>query len=719
MQRSMERTVLSGYIAGFAILCLVGYVAVGSIRTLIRDSDQVAHSYQTLQTIDAIFERLDDVANAATLFAEKNSSQEVEEYGKFQATVVGSIERLRPLVAKEPVQQQRLADIAAWLAQADEPTRAVMKQASPTPAALAELQARWNSPGYKAIVGLVSQMGADERASLLQRNAIAKQSADEALVTIVLAIVLAFVIAGAAATVTLRDLRARRVAEEQLAQARTEAEAANAAKSVFLANMSHEIRTPMTAILGYADLLLEPDKLPERHNAYLTTIRRNGQHLLAIINDILDLSKIEAGQLVIERIPCAPVAVLADIDSLMSVRATEKGIGLSFQFTTPIPEEIQTDPTRLRQILLNLVGNAIKFSDRGSVRVVVSSDRKEHTARLVFDIIDTGIGMTAEQLAGLFKPFSQADASTTRRFGGTGLGLNISQRLAKALGGDIAVESSTRTGSHFTLSLPLAEPLGRMLDPAKISLAAAAHGGTAPAAGVRWIGASVLVAEDGPDNRELIAAILARAGCRVVLATDGRDAVDRALAAAAAEASFDVILMDMQMPVMDGYEATAVLRARGYAAPIVALTAHAMDGDRQRCLQAGCTEYASKPIDAEDLLALIEKYAPRGVRADIDVKSLVAPELAARFLAGLPERMAALETALSNRNVDLVARLAHQLGGASGAYGQAQIGEEAIKLERMASDTARWAGLPQQLALLARACREAGETVTGASAGPD
>jgi signal transduction histidine kinase len=405
-----------------------------------------------------------------------------------------------------------------------------------------------------------------------------------------------------------------------LQAATTAAQAAAKAKSEFLANMSHEIRTPMTAILGFAEALAEPD-LPEAVRRDATdTICRNGHYLLNIINDILDLSKIDAGRVELEHALFSPIQLIADVKSLMSVRAKERGLRLTTEFVGRLPDTITGSPTRLKQILVNLVGNAIKFTESGSVRLVTrcvlpgeeGSPAGVTEPMLQFDVCDTGTGIQPHELARLFQPFSQADSSTTRRFGGTGLGLAISRRLARLLGGDITVESEPGHGSTFRVVVATGPLDGvRFLEhPEQAALESKQPAGIEICAAAR-LDCRVLLAEDGPDNQRLIATILRRAGADVTVVENGQAAVDEALAARRAGAPFDVILMDMQMPVLDGYGATALLRAEGYTRPIVALTAHAMTQERDRCLAAGCDEHATKPINRNELLEVVRRWAER------------------------------------------------------------------------------------------------------------
>ena len=415
----------------------------------------------------------------------------------------------------------------------------------------------------------------------------------------------------------LRDIN------KELAIAREAAEAASRSKSAFLANMSHEIRTPMTAILGFADVLIEHGDLkaapPERIEA-AETIKSNGEYLLGLIDDILDLSKIEAGKSTVEQLTCSLCRIVAEVESLMRVRSNAKGLRFDVEYEGAIPETIQTDPTRLRQILINVLGNAVKFTEVGRVRLItrfVDVDGGEPTVE--FDVADTGLGMTEEQVAGLFQPFTQADASTTRQFGGTGLGLTISKRLAERLGGNLrVVETKPGVGTRFRVTVHTGPLDGvKMLDDPRSATVFASEATTKPSgpAPTGRLDCRILLAEDGPDNQRLIAHVLKKAGAHVTVVENGKLAVDAALAACDEGAAFDVILMDMQMPVMDGYEATGLLRQKGYAEPIIALTAHAMAGDREKCVQAGCDDYATKPVDRGALIRQVARWARDGAEA--------------------------------------------------------------------------------------------------------
>jgi len=425
----------------------------------------------------------------------------------------------------------------------------------------------------------------------------------------------------------VRDLLERdRRAYEELEAVKVEAEAANTAKTRFLANTSHEIRTPMTSILGLTESLMVDDLTREERREALRSIRRNGDHLLQIIGDILDHSKINSGMLAVESLPCDPCRIAGEVVELFGGRAREKGIRLDFDLKGPVPETIRTDPTRLRQILTNLLGNAIKFTDVGGVHLLASCAGSTH---LEFEIVDTGGGMTADQAAHVFGEFAQADVSTTRMFGGTGLGLTIAKELANLLGGDVVIaETRQGVGSRFRATIatgPLdgvrrIERLPPFLDGGAVG-AEPGDAADGPDADEEprdlrssLAGWRVLLVEDVTTNRTLVTRILEKAGAEVVVAENGKLAVAEALHAQAAQRPFDVVLMDLQMPVMDGMEATGQLRRSGYGGAIIALTAHAVVGDENELREAGFDDWATKPIDRWELVKRIRGCARDGGR---------------------------------------------------------------------------------------------------------
>jgi PAS domain S-box-containing protein len=414
--------------------------------------------------------------------------------------------------------------------------------------------------------------------------------------------------------------RIARAAEqsEAMRRAKEAAERASGAKSEFLSNVSHEIRTPLTAILGFLELLDEHPHLsgaPREIEEYLATIRQNGRFLLALIDDLLDISRIEAGDLRVELEPCSPGAVVSEVVESLRGKAEAGGLGLEVETSAAIPTAIATDRLRLRQILVNLLDNAIKFTPRGAVRLTVRPVVRSGSETLLqFTVTDTGVGMTTEEMARLFEPFYRARAADPGRPRGTGLGLAISDRLARRLGGEILVQSSPGSGSTFTLSLPVG-PAGDGGDIRKAMDPAGIEPDSSTSHARPRLDARLLVTDDNEANQRLLSLRLVQAGAEVVTALNGLEALDRVREAEEAGRPFDAVMMDMQMPVLDGYEAVRRLRAGGFTAPIVAITAFAMSEDREECLRLGCDDFVSKPIEWDrffaKLTALLSRRAVR------------------------------------------------------------------------------------------------------------
>ncbi len=413
-----------------------------------------------------------------------------------------------------------------------------------------------------------------------------------------------------------RDMTERRQQEKELLEARDHAEAASRTKTEFLANMSHELRTPLTAILGYSELLTAGEAASEEQGRGLNAIHASADNLLALISDILDITKIEANRVELEALCCAPDSMAREVAEAMRARAAEQGTTLDVSLDSTAPRVVRTDPTRVRQVLANLVGNAIKFTRDGSVRIEISATADtaaDTSTRLSFRVVDTGIGISPEALDQLFAPFTQADSSTTRRFGGTGLGLTISRRLARLLGGDITVESTPGQGSAFTFDLVLAPD---DVDPDAEDCAMDARPLAPLPAHVdptQTFDGRVLLVEDNPVNRRVLRKMLERLGVDVEEAADGREGYLMATESMGSTRAFDMVFLDMHMPVLDGYKTAGMLRDEGFPAPIVALTASAMSSDRALCIEAGCDDYATKPVQMATLRELVARHlsAPR------------------------------------------------------------------------------------------------------------
>ena len=480
----------------------------------------------------------------------------------------------------------------------------------------------------------------------------------------------------------LEDLVEERT--KALTRSKDESERANKAKSIFLANMSHEIRTPLSAIIGFAETLLDANQNESERSRSINTIIRSGNHLVNIINDILDLSKIEAEKVELEAIPVSIFDVLSDVESLIDMSAREKGLELSIDYRFPLPTSIVTDPIRLKQILINLCGNAVKFTEKGKIEVIIACD--EANEKISIEVVDSGIGMDEQQLKQIFRPFNQADSSTTRKYGGTGLGLTLSRQFALLLGGNLTVTSTKNEGSCFKLVISSGPLQGVELTDSKIESTLSDRDETVspfvPLTG------NVLLVEDTPDLQDLATLLIKKTGATVTLAENGKIAFDLAK-----EKEFDLILMDMQMPVMDGYDATHNIRQTGYAKPIVAMTANSMKEHRVKSMQSGCDDFLAKPLNRIDLIRALQKYLPidESYVGEKLTSSLLEEEpelldLVKKFVEKMPGIIQVCDKLINEKDWDQLAKEIHVLKALGGGHGFPAISDSAVRIESMITE---------------------------------
>lgn len=454
-------------------------------------------------------------------------------------------------------------------------------------------------------------------------------------------------------------------------------------KSAFLATMSHEIRTPLTAIIGFAEINLEHKVSEESRKKHTQSIVRNGKHLLQIINDILDISKVEANRIEFERKNISLFSVFQDVEHIIAPQVQEKGLKLFIEYDYPLPEYIIGDSLRLKQVILNICTNAIKFTESGRINIKVSCDLDDH--KLFVEIIDTGIGMTDKQVETIFDVFTQADSSITRKYGGTGLGLALSKQFAEGMGGSITATSLVDIGSRFIVSVDIGDISEFKLIDNKNQIKVKKKQVSSDDIKIKKVNGRILLAEDNPDNQQLFSVLLAKTGADVTIANNGKIAVEKALTE-----PFDLIFMDMQMPVMGGIEATRILREKGYTGPIVSLTANAMKQDRDESIKAGSNDYITKPVNKLNFYYTVYKYLETSdevasisrddkdniIDDDPDIISLKN-----KFIHGLNDKYAKIKDAFNNNQYDVVKKEVHKLKGLGGSFGCQELTDISTEVE--------------------------------------
>jgi len=541
----------------------------------------------------------------------------------------------------------------------------------------------------KQLLGLLDQF-VDLQKGYATRMVKAAEKKFQSTILLMIAVVALLLIVGS--FIAKRVTRLVTIKNSELAAKNNELEAAwfeaaNAthAKSKFLANMSHEIRTPLTSIIGFAETLGDAGQDPEDLAHAAESIKRSGNHLYEIINDVLDISKIEAGQVELEVLETSPTAIVLEVAAILEERIRKKGLKFRSNYYFPLPKLIITDPTRLRQILLNLVGNAIKFTQQGIICINTYYLADERMMK--FEVSDTGIGMSSDVLAKVFEPFAQANKSTTRKFGGTGLGLSISKQLTEKMGGDLVCESIQGVGSTFTATISIGEIQGpELIYEASEIQSATSVTSTESSRNKKYTG-KILLAEDTEENQKLIALHLRKSGVQVEVVDDGKQAVEAAL-----NGEFDLVFMDMQMPVMGGVEAIKMLRHAGFDKPIVALTANTSQADKDVCMDAGANGFISKPINFEMFYAVLDDYL--SIQAHRPVAVQVLPSqfdesseddqefqaILGSFLSTLPKMVHSISQAMQEQDWEALKSIAHQLKGLGGSFGYKHLTDIAAEI---------------------------------------
>lgn len=688
---SMKNTVHFGFIAIIFIMTLLAFVWLGQIKTsnekvldLIEQFDQKINYAQTMH--NTIRVRQNILLSMLVIDDPFEQDQKLQNFYSIASDYRLARNALQTLsMTEEEKQLHKLLDKQASIAQPVNKRAAEMFQSGASKSEIIMVineASRYQDKLLKTLQRFVDFQKAQDEAAV---NFSRKQF-DDSIYWISFFGLIAFLVAALVSRYVSKSVADNSL---ELQKAYKKAEEATVIKSEFLATMSHEIRTPLTAIIGFAETTLFSEQSEEQKQNAIQTIIRNGKHLLQIINDILDLSKVEANKLEIESVELSPFELLVDVERLIRPEAEEKGLGFSINYIFPLPELIISDPLRLKQILINLCNNAIKFTERGYITINVSCNCDKANNGIVLEVVDSGIGIKEEDQYLIFHAYRQADSSTTRKFGGTGLGLSLSKLLAEKMSGTLTVTSEVGKGSKFKLFLASEMVPGSniVFDKEHLPAVTQVKEYTMPAGS---LSGSILLAEDNLDNQELLLIYLHRMGLKVMVVENGKLAVE-----AATKNSFDLVLMDMRMPVMGGLEAIRILRQQGFDKPIVALTANAMREDKAACFKAGCNGFLTKPIDVAHLNEIISKYLNVNIQESNDAASLVstlleedpdAVDLIKRFVKNLATSLKEIKTLIENFEWERLSVKLHQIKGTGGNFGFPDISTIAEKMELQTAD---------------------------------
>lgn len=673
MKLSIISRVTVGFGLAVSLMAVVGVFSYLSIMGQIQASDDVERTNETIEKLEEIFSLIKDVESGTRVYVITGEEGYLEPFHLALKELPAKIEHLKHILSSNPGQQKRYDDLIRLIDSKIEWQRhnIVLRNDFGFEAVQEAVATGRGRVIMEDLRKLVSEMKKEEYDMLSLHIKRADSTASKTIYLIVFGSVSSFFIVVAAVLMIRRDVKKRMEIEKDLREAKLSAEEANRAKSDFLANVSHEIRTPMNAIIGMADLLSETP-LNEEQKKYVEVFRRAGDNLLSLINDVLDLSKVEAGKLELEQINFDPGKVIKNVVEMLGVRAREKGVSLSFDVNPDVPISVRGDRHRLRQILINLIGNAVKFTEeKGEVVVGIKRKAEGGSDELLFYVRDTGIGIPPDKLETIFEPFSQAHSSTTRLYGGTGLGLVISKRIIEMMDGRIWVESRLGEGSTFYFTARFAAPIqeGPKKEEAPIPITRKSL--------------SILLVDDSEDNRLLIQAYLKKTGHTVDTAENGEMAVNKFKSG-----RYDLVLMDMRMPVMDGYAATSDIRrweseTGRTPAPIIALTAYASGEDAEKSLKAGCTAHIPKPVKKAELLEAIGRYAKGDEKITVPLDPEIA-NLVPGYLENRHKDIVRMREALEKGDYEAIEYMGHSMRGSGKAYGFNSISDIGQRLEQAA-----------------------------------